>query len=83
MMAFGISCVYMQDSVLHSYCGTRMQNYVLVFTSSSSLLVHSSRVPCKYNSTRNSIEWFCLLDKILQASATLPLSGTVTVEPYS
>ena len=32
---------------------------------------------CEYNGTQNSIEWFCLLDKILQVSATLPLSGTV------
>ena len=57
-----------------------MQKYVLVFKSliMSSLLVHPSRVPCEYNGTRKSIEWFCILDEILRASAMLPLSDTVS-----
>lgn len=58
---------------------TGMQKYALVFKSSSSLLVDSSQVPCKYNDTRNSIEWFCSLDEILRESATLPSSSTVAV----
>ena len=77
-MASGISCVYVQDSSYALYyCGTGMQKYALVFKSLSSLLVHLSQVPCEYNGTQNSIEWFCLLDEILRASVTLPLSGTV------
>ena len=72
-MASGISCVYVQDSMLHSYCGTGMHlNLIFEFS-----IVHLSQVPCKYNGSRNSIEWFCLLNEILRASAMLPLSGTI------
>ena len=54
-----------------------MQKFALVLKSSNSLLVHLSQVPCEYNGTQNSIEWFCILDKILRASATLSSSGSV------
>ena len=32
---------------------------------------------CECNSTRHSIKWFWLLNEILQASVTIPLTGTV------
>ena len=77
-MAPGISYMYMQDSILRT---TVVQGckcmHLYIFKSSSSLLVHSSQVPCEYNGIQSSVEWFCSLDEILQASATLPLSGTV------
>ena len=37
-------------------------------------------MPCEYNGTQNSIEWFCSLNEVLRASATLPSSGTVYSE---
>ena len=52
------------DNMLCSYCGTGMQKYALKFTSLSPLLVHLSSVPCA-----KLIEWLCLLDDILRASA--------------
>ena len=63
-----------KDSILRPYHDTGMQKLctgVHFFRFSTCSLVSQLLSVLGCNSTRNSIEWFCLLDKILRTSATL------------
>ena len=71
------------DSIILCTMVRICKNYALKFTYSSPSLMLVTVFECLVSATmiQNSIEWFCLLDEILQVSVMLSLSGTV-VEQY-